>query len=83
MRHRVLPFATDAAGHGLSSGVSTSIDPIRGHYTATFERPLSEIRSFGLELQTYDKWAEFRDVSLKPGVASRVTVVTSEDPVIP
>ncbi len=44
-----------------------------------FNAKLSDIRSFEVRVRSYDKWVEFRDVSLKSAVSSAATVATSDD----
>jgi hypothetical protein len=47
--------------------------------TATFDQPLAEVRSVRVRIVRYDHWVEVRDVSLKSGTASKVTIASSED----
>lgn len=68
-------YAVDTAGkqHRPSSESGRSNDWPR---SLTFKLPHADIVRFEYRLRPYTKWVTFDDVSLKPGVRSRVSITT-------
>jgi hypothetical protein len=68
---------SSSAKYGFASDGSLSGSIYRGYVTEIAECnvPLSSIKAFRLQVRPYD-WVEFQNVSLQPGRATKVRVVS-------